>query len=56
VLHGFRQLAARLLQVNRSMKVHAGTLPFWMDTAALPTYPTLARDEAVDVAVIGGGM
>jgi len=38
------------------MKVHAGTLPFWMDTAALPTYPTLARDEAVDVAVIGGGM
>src|SRR4051794_12555636 len=38
------------------MTVHTGTLPFWIDSAALPTYPPLERDESVDVAIVGGGI
>jgi glycine/D-amino acid oxidase-like deaminating enzyme/nitrite reductase/ring-hydroxylating ferredoxin subunit len=38
------------------MKVHTGTLPFWIDSADLPTCPTLQRDDAVDVVVVGGGL
>jgi glycine/D-amino acid oxidase-like deaminating enzyme/nitrite reductase/ring-hydroxylating ferredoxin subunit len=45
-----------LLSVNAGMKVHADTLPFWIDSANLPSYPKLARDEAVDVVVVGGGV
>src|SRR5207245_2785324 len=38
------------------MKLRAATLPFWIDSADLPSYPRLARDESVDVAVVGGGI
>jgi len=38
------------------MKVHAGTLPFWIDSADLPSYPRLARNESVDVVIVGGGI
>src|SRR5258708_7421378 len=38
------------------MKVHTGTLPFWIDSADLPTCPRLQRDDAVDVVVVGGGI
>jgi glycine/D-amino acid oxidase-like deaminating enzyme/nitrite reductase/ring-hydroxylating ferredoxin subunit len=38
------------------MKTHAGTLPFWIDSAALPRFPTLQRNDAVDVVVVGGGI
>jgi glycine/D-amino acid oxidase-like deaminating enzyme len=53
---GARSLAARLLSVNAGMRVHAATLPFWIDSADLPSYPRLARDEAVDVVIVGGGI
>ena len=37
------------------MKLHAGTLPFWTDSAGVPAYPQLQRDDAVDVVIVGGG-
>jgi glycine/D-amino acid oxidase-like deaminating enzyme/nitrite reductase/ring-hydroxylating ferredoxin subunit len=38
------------------MRTHAGTLPFWIDSAALPPFPKLQKSDAVDVVVIGGGI
>jgi glycine/D-amino acid oxidase-like deaminating enzyme/nitrite reductase/ring-hydroxylating ferredoxin subunit len=35
---------------------HAGTLPYWADSASLPTSPKLDRDLTVDVVVVGGGV
>jgi glycine/D-amino acid oxidase-like deaminating enzyme/nitrite reductase/ring-hydroxylating ferredoxin subunit len=35
---------------------HAGTLPYWADSASLPLFPKLDRDLTVDVVVIGGGI
>ena len=32
------------------------TQPFWLDTAALPKFNKLDRDEDVDVVIVGGGM
>lgn len=50
-------LAARLLRVkNATMKPHTDTLPYWIDSAPLPAFPKLDRDEAVDVAIVGGGI
>src|SRR5256884_1220798 len=40
----------------KNMKVHADTLPFWIDSTPLPRYPKLERDESVDVLVIGAGI
>ena len=38
------------------MKLHTGTLPYWIDSASMPRFPKLERDETVDVAVVGGGI
>jgi glycine/D-amino acid oxidase-like deaminating enzyme len=38
------------------MKPHADTIPYWLDSARLPSYPKLERDESVDVVVVGGGI
>jgi glycine/D-amino acid oxidase-like deaminating enzyme/nitrite reductase/ring-hydroxylating ferredoxin subunit len=38
------------------MKLHTATQPFWIDSAAFPSYSRLERDEAVDVAIVGGGI
>jgi glycine/D-amino acid oxidase-like deaminating enzyme/nitrite reductase/ring-hydroxylating ferredoxin subunit len=35
---------------------HAGTLPYWADSATLPPFPKLDRDLTVDVVVVGGGI
>ncbi|HKH71476.1 MAG TPA: FAD-dependent oxidoreductase [Vicinamibacterales bacterium] len=35
---------------------HAGTLPYWADSASLPSFTKLDRDLTVDVVVIGGGI
>jgi len=35
---------------------HAGTLPYWADSASLPHFPKLDRDLTVDVVVVGGGI
>ena len=35
---------------------HAGTLPYWADSASLPTFPKLDGDLTVDVVIIGGGI
>jgi NADH dehydrogenase FAD-containing subunit len=32
------------------------TTPYWSDSASLSTFPTIQRDERVDVAVVGGGI
>jgi glycine/D-amino acid oxidase-like deaminating enzyme/nitrite reductase/ring-hydroxylating ferredoxin subunit len=48
-------LAARLLPVN-VMKLHTGTLPYWIDSAPLPGFRKLEHDESVDVAIVGGGI
>jgi glycine/D-amino acid oxidase-like deaminating enzyme/nitrite reductase/ring-hydroxylating ferredoxin subunit len=45
-----------MLLMSHRMKLHTGTQPFWIDSAAFPTYPKLERDEAVDVVVVGGGI
>ena len=34
---------------------HAGTVPYWSDSAAFPPFPKLDRDIDVDVVVVGGG-
>jgi glycine/D-amino acid oxidase-like deaminating enzyme/nitrite reductase/ring-hydroxylating ferredoxin subunit len=49
-------LAARLLRVNLRMKLHTDTVPYWIDSTALPRFPKLERNEAVDVIVVGGGI
>jgi glycine/D-amino acid oxidase-like deaminating enzyme/nitrite reductase/ring-hydroxylating ferredoxin subunit len=38
------------------MKLHTATQPYWIDSAPMPTFPKLERDETVDVAVVGGGI
>jgi glycine/D-amino acid oxidase-like deaminating enzyme/nitrite reductase/ring-hydroxylating ferredoxin subunit len=35
---------------------HAGTLPYWADSAFFPTFSELERDVHVDVVVVGGGI
>ena len=37
-------------------KSHATTQPYWIDSAPLPRFPKLDRDEQVDVAIVGGGI
>jgi glycine/D-amino acid oxidase-like deaminating enzyme/nitrite reductase/ring-hydroxylating ferredoxin subunit len=41
---------------RRTTTSHAGTLPYWIDSALLPSFPRLAEDLAVDIVVIGGGI
>jgi glycine/D-amino acid oxidase-like deaminating enzyme/nitrite reductase/ring-hydroxylating ferredoxin subunit len=31
-------------------------MPYWLDSASLPRFPKLARNERVDVVVVGGGI
>jgi glycine/D-amino acid oxidase-like deaminating enzyme/nitrite reductase/ring-hydroxylating ferredoxin subunit len=38
------------------MKLHTDTLPYWIDSASLPMFPKLDRDDAVDVVIVGGGI
>jgi glycine/D-amino acid oxidase-like deaminating enzyme/nitrite reductase/ring-hydroxylating ferredoxin subunit len=38
------------------MKVHAATVPYWIDSASLPRFRKLDRDEHVDVCVVGAGI
>jgi glycine/D-amino acid oxidase-like deaminating enzyme/nitrite reductase/ring-hydroxylating ferredoxin subunit len=45
-----------LLRVNRSMELHTDTVPYWIDSTALPRFPKLERNDAVDVVVVGGGI
>jgi glycine/D-amino acid oxidase-like deaminating enzyme/nitrite reductase/ring-hydroxylating ferredoxin subunit len=42
--------------VNASPTAPGRLASLWMDTAASPGYPALARDVSVDVAVIGAGI
>ncbi len=36
--------------------LHAETLPYWTESASLPSFAKLGRDLDVDVVVIGGGI
>jgi len=38
------------------MTPRTDTLPLWSDTASLPRFPKLDRDEEVDVAIVGAGI
>ena len=42
--------------MTQHSSVHAGTLPYWIDSTALPRFSPLERDIDVDVAVVGGGI
>src|SRR5581483_4227972 len=48
-------LAVGLLHV-KVMTPRNDTLPLWSDTASLPRFPKLDRDEEVDVAIVGAGI
>ena len=37
-------------------KSHTATQPYWLDSAPLPRFPKLDRDEQVDVVIVGGGI
>jgi len=36
--------------------VHAGTLPYWIDSTSLRRFSPLDRDTEVEVAIVGGGI
>ncbi len=38
------------------MKTHVETTSYWQDTASMPRFAKLDRDEKVDVAIVGGGI
>lgn len=40
----------------RRTRSHAGTLPYWIDSATFPSFHKLDRDINADVVVIGGGI
>ena len=40
----------------RRSTTHAGTLPYWIDSASISTFPRLSQDIDVDVVVVGGGI
>jgi glycine/D-amino acid oxidase-like deaminating enzyme/nitrite reductase/ring-hydroxylating ferredoxin subunit len=42
--------------MTRRTTSHAGTLPYWADSASMPPFPKLDRDLTVDVVVVGGGI
>jgi glycine/D-amino acid oxidase-like deaminating enzyme/nitrite reductase/ring-hydroxylating ferredoxin subunit len=37
-------------------KSRLATAPYWIESASLPSFPKLDRDEKVDVAIVGGGI
>lgn len=37
-------------------RTHAETLPYWSDSASVPTFPKIDRDTDADVVVIGAGI
>jgi glycine/D-amino acid oxidase-like deaminating enzyme/nitrite reductase/ring-hydroxylating ferredoxin subunit len=37
-------------------KSHLATEPYWIESASLPRFPKLDRDETVDVVIVGGGI
>src|SRR4030095_4857972 len=44
------------IHMAQHSSVHAGTLPYWIDSTTLPRFSSLDRDIDVDVAVVGGGI
>jgi glycine/D-amino acid oxidase-like deaminating enzyme/nitrite reductase/ring-hydroxylating ferredoxin subunit len=39
-----------------SPSASVGTIPYWIDSESLPRFPKLARNEHVDVVIVGGGI
>ncbi|MCU1382718.1 MAG: puuB 1 [Acidobacteria bacterium] len=37
-------------------KPHLATQPYWIESAPLPRFPKLDRDDEVDVVIVGGGI
>jgi glycine/D-amino acid oxidase-like deaminating enzyme len=42
--------------MSRSISVPADTTPFWIDSASLPAFSKVQRDQRVDVVIVGGGI
>ena len=42
--------------MSQRSSVHAGTLPYWADSASIPGSPKITRDTDADVVVVGGGI
>ena len=40
----------------RHIAAHLDTTSYWMDSASLPRFPKVERDERVDVVIVGGGI
>ena len=40
----------------RAAGASSATLPYWIDSADLPAFPKVDRDQHVDVVVVGGGI
>src|SRR5438132_27538 len=49
-------IGGRIATGQDVMETHVDTAAYWIDSASLPRYPKLERDEAVDVAIVGGGI
>lgn len=40
----------------KHIAAHPDTTPLWIDSTSFPSFPTLQRDQHVDVVIVGGGM
>jgi glycine/D-amino acid oxidase-like deaminating enzyme/nitrite reductase/ring-hydroxylating ferredoxin subunit len=40
----------------RPVAAHLDTTSYWIDSASMPRFPKLERDQRVDVAIVGGGI
>ena len=44
------------LSVAQKRSLCVNTIPYWLDTAKIKTFPALSEDITVDVLVVGGGL
>ena len=42
--------------MTKHSRLATGTLPYWADSASLPTFPKIDHDVNVDVVIVGGGI
>ena len=47
---------ARRSCMPKPTPAHPDTTPYWSDSASISNFPTVERDERVDVIVVGGGL
>ena len=42
--------------MTKHSSLDVGTIPYWADSASLPSFPKIDRDLDVDVVIVGGGI